>query len=119
VRRPGEFSTPEFGLYLLGRRPEPAAWASRWVRWPDFGLPLNWPAARAAVFEVWQRSAESRVEVACAGGRGRTGTVLACLAALDGLAPGEAIAYVREHYAAGAVETPWQRWFVTWFAHTP
>jgi hypothetical protein len=31
-------------------------------------------------------------------------------------APGsEAIAYVRDHYAARAVETPWQRRFVTRF----
>ena len=30
---------PEFGLYLTGRRPDPSAWPSRWVRWPDFRLP--------------------------------------------------------------------------------
>ena len=116
VRRPAEFTAPEFGLYLLGRRPDRFAWPSRWVRWPDFGLPLDWPDARSAVAEVWRRAADSRVEVACGGGRGRTGTVLACLTVLDGSAPGEAIDYVREHYAASAVETPWQRWFVEWFA---
>jgi protein-tyrosine phosphatase len=86
------------------------------VRWPDFGLPLNWPDAYDAFGEVWHRAAVSRVEVACGGGRGRTGTALACLAVLDGLAAAEAIGYVRARYAASAVETPWQRWFVGRFA---
>lgn len=52
---------------------------------------------------------EERVEIACAGGRGRTGTALACLAALDGVPACEAVAYVREHYDPRAVETLWQR----------
>ncbi len=32
--------TPEFGLYLLARRPA-VPWQSRWVRWPDFRLPAD------------------------------------------------------------------------------
>ena len=56
-----------------------------------------------------------RVEIACPGGRGRTGTALACLAVLEGLPGREAIAYVRRHYEPRAVETPWQRRFVTNF----
>ena len=68
--------------------------------------------------EVWRRSADERVEVACNGGRGRTGTALACLAVLDGVPAGEAVAYVREHYDAHAVETPWQRRYVTRFDKT-
>lgn len=55
------------------------------------------------------------MEVACHGGVGRTGTALACLAVLDGVPPGEAVAYVREHYARRAVETPWQRRYVSRF----
>ncbi|TGA98824.1 protein phosphatase, partial [Streptomyces sp. MZ04] len=51
----------------------------------------------------------------CGGGKGRTGTALACIAVLDGVPSGDAVAYVREHYAARAVETPWQRRFVTRF----
>ncbi len=46
-------------------------------------------------------------------GHGRTGTALACLAVLDGVAPGEAVAYVREGYHRQAVETPWQYRYVT------
>ena len=34
---------------------------------------------------AWSRAATERVEVACAGGHGRTGTALACLAVLDGI----------------------------------
>lgn len=56
-----------------------------------------------------------RVEVACAGGRGRTGTALACIAVLDGVPAEEAVAYVRENYDPRAVETPWQRRYVQRF----
>ena len=56
-----------------------------------------------------------RVEIACSGGHGRTGTALACLAVLDGVPSHQAVAYVREHYAPRAVETPWQRRFVSRF----
>jgi protein-tyrosine phosphatase len=106
---------PTFALYLLGRQPPPAPWEARWLRWPDFGLPSDPAAAADALREAWARAGTERVEVACAGGYGRTGTALACLAVLDGLPGSQAIAYVREHYAARAVETPWQRRFVTRF----
>jgi protein-tyrosine phosphatase len=49
------------------------------------------------------------VEIACRGGIGRTGTALAALAVLDGLAPPAAVAWVRQAYHPRAVETPWQR----------
>jgi len=52
------------------------------------------------------------VEVACSGGRGRTGTTLACLAVLDGVPAIDAVRYVRQHYHPRAVETPWQRRYV-------
>jgi len=52
------------------------------------------------------------VEIACAGGHGRTGTALACLAILDGIPGAEAVAFVREHYDPHAVETPAQRRYV-------
>jgi protein-tyrosine phosphatase len=65
--------------------------------------------------DAWERSATERVEIACGGGRGRTGTALACLAVLDGVPPGDAVAYVRAHYHRRAVETYWQRRFVSRF----
>jgi protein-tyrosine phosphatase len=108
---------PEFGLYLLGREPDPTRWPSRWIRWPDFRLPSDRSAARAALVEAWERAADQRVEVACRGGRGRTGTALACLAVLDGVPPAAALAFVRRHYDRRAVETPWQRRYVARFNH--
>ena len=56
------------------------------------------------------------VEVACHGGRGRTGTALACIAVLDGVPPAQAVAFVRTHYDRRAIETPWQRRYVSRFA---
>ena len=106
---------PEFGLYLVGREPEPTPWPSQWLRWPDFRLPSDRAAAREALLDVWQRAARERVEVACGGGRGRTGTALACIALLDGVPPDRAVAYVRQHYDHRAVETPWQRRYVARF----
>ena len=55
------------------------------------------------------------MEVACGGGIGRTGTALACLAVLDGVAPREAVAYVCAGYDRRAVQTPWQRRYVERF----
>lgn len=107
---------PEFGVYLLNKRPAPVPWEARWIRWPDFGLPTDRHDVQDALREAWCRTADMRVEIACAGGRGRTGTALACLAVLDGVPARQAVAYVREHYNRRAVETPLQRRYVTRFA---
>ena len=82
------------------------------MRWPDFRLPSDPDDARAALRTAWERSDDERVEVACGGGRGRTGTALACLAVLDGVPADDAVAWVRAHYDPRAVETPWQRRWV-------
>ena len=102
-------------LYLAARQPPAVSWQACWIRWPDFWLPSDPAAAASALREAWERAVSERVEIACPGGRGRTGTALACLAVLDGLPGREAIAYVRRHYDPRAVETPWQRRFVTSF----
>jgi protein-tyrosine phosphatase len=94
-------------------------WESRWLRWPDFGLPADRVQAARAIAEAWQRSAAERVEIACAGGRGRTGTVLACLAVLDGVPGSEAVGFVRANYDPRAVETPRQRRFAARFNPPP
>lgn len=117
LRRPmPDGSVPQFGVYLLNREPGPMPWPSRWLRWPDFRLPSDRVEARDVLTEVWTRIGDQRVEVACAGGRGRTGTALACIAVLDGVPAAEAVAYVRRFYDGRAVETPWQRRYVARFA---
>ncbi len=106
---------PQFPLYLRGKPPPPLPWESRWLRWPDWRLTADPVAARHALADLWQRAAQERVEVACTGGQGRTGTVPACLAILGGVTRDQAVGYVREHYSSRAVEAPWQRRFVTRF----
>lgn len=106
---------PEFALYLYGKPPPPVDWDSRWVKWRDFGLPSDRDEFGAALREALARAESERVEFACHGGHGRTGTALACLAVLDGVPSGEAVAYVRQNYRPRAVETFWQRRFVAKF----
>jgi protein-tyrosine phosphatase len=91
-------------------------WEFLWVEWPDFGLPADRAAMRQSLVEAWERADRERVEVGCMGGRGRTGTALACLAVLDGVPAELAVEYVRRHYHRDAVETQEQRQFVAEFA---
>ncbi len=108
---------PEWGLYLLGRAPAETPWPGRWLRWPDFWLPLGAQDARSAFEEAHRLAVEGlRVEIACGGGKGRTGTALACIAQLGGVPAEAATAWVRNCYDAHAVETPWQRRYVRRFA---
>jgi len=104
---------PQWGLYLLGRPPAPASWPARWLRWPDFWLPGDAEDARSAFAQAHELARDgARVEVACHGGAGRTGTALACIAQLGGVRPAEAVGWVRAAYDPDAVETPWQRRYV-------
>ena len=112
------YPLPGWGLYTTWREPE-VPWPHRWVRWPDFGLPVHPADARDAIAEGWAWAASERVEVACGGGVGRTGTVLAAMAMLDGLDAEAAVDLVRDRYHPRAVETPWQRWWLTWAGAGP
>jgi protein-tyrosine phosphatase len=78
-------------------------------------VPADPAYAKTVLIEALRRAGDERVEIACHGGRGRTGTALACLAVLDGVPAAEAVAFVREHYHRGAVEMPWQRRFILRF----
>ncbi|WP_228978934.1 protein-tyrosine phosphatase family protein [Streptomyces sp. DH12] len=116
LRRPSPGGpVPQYGVYLLGERPPELPWESRWLRWPDFRLPADRAEARDVLAEAWARAETERVEVACGGGRGRTGTALACLAVLDGVPPERAVEFVRRGYHPRAVETPWQKRYVRRF----
>jgi protein-tyrosine phosphatase len=112
---------PDFGLYLgsprLVRQHEnELRWPHTWIDWPDFRLPRDHDHAIQQIRELHQRAkAGAAAEVACGGGVGRTGTVIACLAVLAGINPAEAVAWTRAHHHPRAVETPWQRRWVQRF----
>ncbi len=111
-RRLADHAAPADFALLLADGPVPG-WPSRRIRWPDFWVPLDRADALDALREAHRRArAGERVEVACHGGIGRTGTALAALAIFDGLSVTEAVAWVRRHYHPRAVETPWQRWWL-------
>jgi hypothetical protein len=112
---------PAFGLYLGGgrlrsRHEHEVSWPCAWLEWPDFLLPRDRSGAVRLIRALHGRArAGEAVEVACGGGVGRTGTVLACLAVLDGLDPAAAVAWTRANHNPRAVETPWQRRWVARF----
>jgi protein-tyrosine phosphatase len=113
-------TVPDFGLYLGTARDRSRwqpDWPCEWVDWPDFRTPRDDARAAAAIEHAYGLvRAGRRVEVACGGGTGRTGTVIACLAVLARLPAADAVAWTRQHYRRRAVETPAQRRWVGWFA---
>ncbi|MEU7914648.1 protein-tyrosine phosphatase family protein [Microbispora bryophytorum] len=112
---------PDHGLYLGGRRlrhkhDHGLTWPHEWIEWPDFLLPRDEAHAIGRIRALYAHArAGRRVEVACGGGVGRTGTVIACLAVLSGLPADRAVAWTRAEYHPRAVETPWQRRWVLRF----
>jgi protein-tyrosine phosphatase len=93
------------------------SWEAWWLHWPDFGVPGDGREAAARIVAAFHRAKSGDVvEVRCYGGTGRTGTMLACMAVLAGVAPDEAIAWVRREYRPRAVERPSQERWVAWFA---
>ncbi|MFD1146115.1 protein-tyrosine phosphatase family protein [Saccharothrix hoggarensis] len=119
LRNPTPEGTPAYGLYLGSermRRKHRLDWPHEWVEWPDFRLPRSSERAVALIRDLHARAvAGEPVEVACGGGVGRTGTVIACLAVLAGVPSGDAVAWARTHYHRRAVETPWQKRWVQRF----
>ncbi|WP_345310620.1 protein-tyrosine phosphatase family protein [Kocuria gwangalliensis] len=104
-RRRRGMEAPEFAVYLLRKNPRIHAWPYRWVEWPDFRVPAHTLDAVAALREAHERAVSERVEIACGGGVGRTGTAIALLAVMSGVAADDAVAWVRAHYHPRAVET--------------
>jgi protein-tyrosine phosphatase len=108
---------PEFGLYLGSRQLQARHtfdWPHQWIDWPDFLLPRDSRLAVQLIQGLHRRALDGqRVEVACGGGIGRTGTVIAALAVLAGVPAGDAVGWARANYHRRAVETPWQRRWVT------
>ncbi|WP_250287566.1 MULTISPECIES: protein-tyrosine phosphatase family protein [unclassified Frankia] len=120
---------PTYGLYLASRHrlPRPhgprwhPGWPAGWIDWPDFRAPRDDGTAAAMICHAYLLAhGGQRVEVACGGGTGRTGTVLACMAVLAGHPAADAVGWARRHYRPRAVETPGQRRWIRWFAaHHP
>jgi len=120
---------PDFGLYL-GHPPDRPQrtllrrgaawrpdWPAEWIDWPDFRTPRDAEAAAARIVEAYRRARSGeRVEIACTGGTGRTGTVIACMAVLAGHPAEDAVVWTRSHYRPRAVETGGQRRWIAWFA---
>jgi hypothetical protein len=129
----------DFGLYVYGRsqrRPSRtgtlvnrvtgrtllggswmSSWEADWIHWPDFGIPADAESAAQAIIGTFRRAQRGEVvEVACFGGKGRTGTILACMATLAGVPADDAVAWVRANYSPKAVERDAQRRWVEWFA---
>lgn len=110
---------PDWGLYLGGSDGPITSWPQRTVVWPDFWVPSDPADAHDAFEEALSLARRGLcVEIACGGGRGRTGTALACIAQLCGVPAGESVAWVRERYDRRAVEGPFQKRFVKRFAAT-
>ena len=109
---------PTLAVHLAGRPPPEPPWERWWIRWVDFWLPADAVEACATLRNAYDRSGSDRIEIACNGGVGRTGTGLAALAVLDGLDPDAAVNWVRQHYHRRAVEVPWQRRFLRTLAST-
>jgi len=108
-RRLADAVSPADFALILARGSVPP-WTHRHISWPDFWLPTDRRDALDALREAHRRAyAGDRVEIACRGGIGRTGTALAALAILDGMPASRTIIWVRATYHHRAVETPWQR----------
>lgn len=100
-----------FGLCLDAGAPNRAE-AALTLDIEDLGLPE--PAALRATLDALKaamaREPGRLFYIGCRAGLGRTGTVLACLAAECGV-PGDPVAWVRAQHDPRAVETPAQEAF--------
>ncbi|MBI5103118.1 MAG: hypothetical protein HZB33_14985 [Nitrospirae bacterium] len=81
------------------------------IEWPDGGIPAlaeeNWRTLIGDLRGLRLRIGRDalHVMVCCVGGHGRTGTALAILAALTGVAPEDPVTFIRTNYCPRAVET--------------
>ncbi|HEY5846991.1 MAG TPA: protein-tyrosine phosphatase family protein [Microlunatus sp.] len=115
-RPPPPGPSPTMAVHLTGTRPDRPAWEQEWIRWLDFWIPSDYVEARRVLRTAYVRATRERVEIACDGGVGRTGTGLAALAIFDGLTERNAVDWARATYHPRAVEVPWQRHFLRWLA---
>ena len=111
-RAPSTQAPPDLAVHLAATRPPATPWEQRWIRWPDFLLPVSTLTALRVLHDAHASASEQRVEVVCRGGVGRTGTAIALLAGFAGVEPESAVAWARAHHHPRAAEVPWQRRWV-------
>jgi hypothetical protein len=114
-------SQPDYAVYLDERWNDDAevSWPYRMIAWPDFGVPENQSELFDVIVDIHTRARSGEiVEIACYGGLGRTGTVLACLAVCAGVPFRDAVGWVHVNYDQRAVETEEQEQFVESFANS-
>lgn len=84
--------------------------------WPDFNIPdKDVPMVEIVKWMLAQMGEGVRFETGCMGGHGRTGTMLACLLAAQGVAPGTALKRVRAEHCDKAIENQKQGEYVATF----
>lgn len=101
---------PDLGYYLdVHWRDDPPAGTAAspvHVGWPDFGVIQPERLAEVAADVAGAVAAGRSVEVACLGGHGRTGTLLAAVIGhAEGLGAAAALVAARRRYCRRAVET--------------
>ena len=107
-----------YGRHLVGLRPWTPPWPHTRIDWRDFSAPRQPDVAVRELRDLLTRIDHGeRVELACGGGRGRTGTALAALAVLRGMPAAEAVDWVRRAYDPKAVESRSQRSFLDIVGH--
>lgn len=108
-------SIPDYALYLETHRTPVSA--AIYIPWKDYGLPeIDFRHAADIICDTFALAHDGMtVEVGCIGAHGRTGTVLACMAILAGVALDDAVEWTKTNHCEKAVESERQEWFVAWF----
>ena len=76
------------------------------VEWEDYGVVDLGQLYRTVQFAVKKVKQGSKLEIACYGGHGRTGTLLACIMTdIENITPKKAVTEVRNRYCVNAIET--------------
>jgi hypothetical protein len=117
IDRDDKAHRPDLGLYL------DSSWSpacvAYYLKWQDYGLPA-WDDVAIQTIQICLDAARAGkfVEIGCIGGHGRTGTVLAAMATVCGVAPDQAVKWVKDNYCKEAVETEQQEWWPEFFHAT-
>jgi hypothetical protein len=102
-------SPPQAGFYLdAAWQPvlAEAPWATHFVEWPDLGALHPTELAMLVAQVAYELAEGKRVELACLGGHGRTGTLLAALIGqVERRSAEDALRAARDRYCAHVIET--------------